>query len=232
MAELPKIDLLKPHLERPVTPKERARTYLGISQIGHDCDRYVWYVGLSAKAAAEPGVVVMSEPLEARTARIFRMGDKIEELVVADLEAAGINFESKQGKYKVGPWIKGHSDGVVTNVPSAPVARHLLEVKSMQDKYFKAYRKAGSMAEYNTQYWVQANVYAHLEDCDRILFVVENKNDQARHYERARTDHDLAKFYLSRAQLLLGSNLDPERLGRSPGSFPCNWCKYREICHD
>ena len=232
---IPKVDMLKAHLEQAVQTEERERLYLGMSGLGEVCDRAMRYQIATVLDSSMPHVRVASVTHEPRTARIFRMGHVIEDLIVTDLKAAGVIFESEQDEYSdFDGVLKGHSDGVVTNVPTARKTRHLLEIKSMAEKYFTKYKKVG-MEKAQPKYWVQAQVYAYYAKVKRILFVVENKNNQARHYERAEADTQLAEFYISRAGRLIkaakAGEPYPERVRQNPNEMPCLWCNRREVCH-
>ena len=103
------------------------RPYIGGSQVGHPCSRYLWY---SFRWCYQ-------EKLTNRMYRLFNRGHREEEIFIENLRYAGINCYGFQAEitfaYGHG---KGHIDGLGINVREAHKAVHLLEFKTMNDKYF------------------------------------------------------------------------------------------------
>lgn len=109
--------------------KNKPRGHLGMSRIGHDDARTLWYEFRWS----------LPDDFSARTLRIFQAGHDGEETVVKLLKQAGyqvweIDHETGQqwGVSFVGGHFSGSSDGIIKGlpVPGCEEMPHLLEIKS------------------------------------------------------------------------------------------------------
>ena len=108
--------------------QEEHRPYLGMSELGHPCNTYLW---LRFRWA-------FTEKIPARMHRLFNRGHREEIEIIHDLERIGYTIISTQKEFVAGfGHIKGHCDGEVLGVIEAPKTVHILELKTMNDKYFK-----------------------------------------------------------------------------------------------
>jgi CRISPR/Cas system-associated exonuclease Cas4 (RecB family) len=193
------------------------RSYLGASTFGTECDRAFWY---SFRLAHEP------EQLTGRKLRLFATGHREEERIIADLRSAGIEITGQQTKFSaLGGHLKGHLDGIATKVPEAPKARHVLEVKTHNDKSFKALLKSG-VAISKPGHYAQMQLYMHHTGIDRALYVAVNKNDDSLYVERVHYDKAAADRLIKRAERTINTDVAPSRME----SFACAWCPAKAIC--
>jgi len=222
MSKLPVIDPLEQVLERreillPLRP------YLGMSMLGHTCDRYLWYY---FRWCFETRVTP-------RVKRIFDRGHLEEPRVVADLRAAGMIVENcleEQNTYSdITGHILGHGDGDVQNIPGAEKTKHLLEIKTMKASKFREMVKFG-LKRANPGYYCQVQIYMKKEGLTRALFIVTNKDDESRYYERVHFIPEEADQIEDRGLNIIGAEFAPARISNQPEWHVCRMCNAVETC--
>jgi ribosomal protein S27E len=196
------------------------RPYLGLSGIGSPCHRNIW---MNFRW-------VHRTSIEPRVHRIFKRGDLEEERVISDLKQAGMIVDSEQLQIcdETGH-IHGHIDGIVTCVPGAEKTKHLLEIKTMNDKRFKEYIKNG-LKQTNYEYYVQVNMYMGYLELNRCLYCVTNKNDESRSFERYEFDDDCFIVHKAKAFKILITEEIPNKIGQRTW-IDCRFCSHKEYCH-
>lgn len=200
---------------------ESRRTYLGMSQLGHPCSRFLWYQFRWA----------FQDKLSARIYRLFRRGHREEETVIQDLEAIGCKITGAQDEFTaVFGHVKGHCDGQVSGLIEAPIARHILEIKTMNDKYFKQTIKSGIKLS-KPVYYAQGQLYMDRAKLDRCLFVCVNKNDDSYYIERVKYDKTVPPLLWSKATDIVLSPYPPTKVFK-PTWYECKWCAALNICHN
>jgi hypothetical protein len=205
-------------IESQLIPQE-GRGYLGVSQLGHQCPRYIWYAYKNApKEAVTP-----------RVARIWERGDWEEARLIRDLKSIGVLVLDQQREVTLG-YAQGHIDGLIEYIPKVSTKPHLFEAKTMAETYWKKCVKEG-VEKSNLGYYVQSNIYAYLLKVPRILFVTVNKNNEERSFERLHTDTKVAKNYIIRGAEIIAQELPPNRIG-GPEWYLCKMCAYKGICHE
>ena len=197
------------------------RPYLGISSIGESCPRKLWY---SFRW-------VNTSQFSARQKRLFARGHREEAIVIADLESIGCSIHSTQKEVTTG-WghIKGHSDGIVENVPDAPKTPHLLEIKTAGDKHFTKLVKLGSVEQASPGHYGQCQGYMNLLKLKRALYISVNKNNDARYYERIHYNPKNAESLLDRAHDIVSTEVPPGKIGGSSW-YECKFCQHYYVCH-
>jgi hypothetical protein len=202
---------------------ERPRTYIGASLIGHTCDRYIWleyHKGIRDK-------------LDARTFRIFELGNKIEDIVVDLLIRAGMEVFSQQVRFSFSACrgkLVGHIDGIVTDLPGDPETHYLLEIKSANAKRWRDMNRRGVEAT-STRYWEQCQVSMLRKGLQKTLFVAYNKDTSELYFERLTLDKSYARGIVRRAKTLIEMEDMPGRLSDDPEWFECRWCGKRAYCY-
>lgn len=208
---------------------ELARPYLGASSIGKPCLRQHWYSFRWAKPAQFSGLMY----------RLLATGHLQEPRVYADLEAIGCTVEAidpatgKQWSFSeesTGHHLKGHCDGFVTGIPGASKTRHVLEIKTSSDKYFKLMQKSG-VRQARHEHYAQMQLYMHWGKADRALYFVVNKDNESIYIERVEYDKDVALALVAKAQAVIESAVPPARLGDDPTWHDCKFCDYQAMCH-
>lgn len=206
-------------LDAPVNVFER-RPYLGMSEIGHSCTRFLWYRFRWA---------FTDEP-STRVRRLFNRGHREEPAIISELEK--INYKvselQKQFTYCYGH-VQGHWDGKVENVVEAPKTAHVLEIKTMNDKAFKDVIKKG-VKQSKPVYYAQAQLYMGHSKLKRCLFIAVNKNDDSYYIERIKADKTQLFLLNKRAMGVVLAELPPLRPFTSTW-YECKWCSAYDICH-
>ncbi len=210
---------------------EDRRTYLGASILGRECERQLFYDFRWAHAP---------ERFEGRMLRLFATGQLEERRVIDDLLAIGavvaeidpatgdqwaVRFANGHGG--------GHADGRVTNVPGAEKTEHLLEVKSHNEKSFKALKKDG-VEKSKPVHYAQMQVYMHGLGLTRALYVAVNKNDDELHAERIHYDGAAALKLIAKAERIVSAERAPTKLFDNPEekmAWPCRYCPAIGVCH-
>ena len=221
MAKLPEDTRLK--TEKAIEDEkilQAPRSYLGMSGLGGKCSRAMWYgFRLCSKRYITP-----------RENRLFQRGHREEPIIVADLEAAGMVHYDDQAEVIDGHGhIKGHCDGKLRNVPDAPKTDHLAEFKTANDKNFKDMVKK-AVKKSKPVYYGQMVLYMYKFRLKRALFVMVNKNDDKRYYERVSCDNKHAKELIQKGIDIISSEVPLEKIGSSTW-FECKWCDHYELCH-
>jgi len=195
---------------------EKRRNYLGMSGAGHSCARYLWYQFRWSYIA----------PICKRRQRIFDRGHMEEPRVLDDLKNCGYDVDSAQHTmFGLADHIKGHCDGVITIAGEKCV----LEIKTMKQEKFNVLLK-NKMKQASPGYYGQAQVYMQALELKKCLFIVTNKNDEARYYEIVDYDETQADFYSSRLQDILMTEVPPVKIGNADW-YECKYCDAREVCH-
>lgn len=207
------------------------RTYLGMSQMGNECDRALW---MAFRWAHEP------ESLDGRKLRLFETGDREEARMLDDLELAGINvarFNPGTGQQwavsALGGHFRGHMDGQVEGCLEAPKARHILEFKTHNEKSFKALVKDG-VQKSKPGHYAQMQLYMHFSGIERAFYMAVNKNTDELYTERVRYDAQAAVVLVARAERIINSAEPPPRLHDDPSAkmaWVCNYCPAFDQCH-
>jgi hypothetical protein len=225
--------LLKSQHEASDKVKED-RPYMGISSLGDECRRRIWYKFKGAPA----------EPFDVRRVSIFETGDLWEERIVKRLRSSGFLVSDRRPEDpdkqwavfdEVEPQIKGHLDAVMAMDESGPVV--LLEIKSMGSKYYTRF-KGSSLYTSHPDYYTQVQLYMLLSrscfdfsiaDC---VVVAVNKDTDEIHAEIIPLHEQHAKSHLDRARALLKYKTAPSRLSEDPCWWQCKGCQFRKHCFE
>ena len=231
MAALPETTTISPTvlaIYRAYEEANRQFDSLGISvgEIGHACDRYLYY---NLRWASAP------ESIEGRKVSIFRTGDMWEERMVADLEAAGVEITGQQDRIRlIHGHVRGKRDGAALGVLEAPKTEHLAEFKSSNAKGFAKIKKDG-VRKSKPLHFAQLQLGCHAFGLSRWLYYVTNKDDDERYIERGEYDFDYCTRLLARAERIIFNDEPPAKLHEDPNhkmAFECGWCRHRAVCHE
>jgi hypothetical protein len=205
--------------------QERPRPHLGMSTLGHHCDRYLWLIFRHA----------VVERFEGRILRLFRRGQMEEATVVADLQAAGLtirNTGTDQMRLDMGCHVSGSVDGVIdSGVPEAPNKRHILEIKTHSKKSFDDLTKNG-VEKSKPMHYAQTQCYMLASGIDRALYVAVCKDDDRLYIERVKLDEPSAKALIARGhRIALSERLPEPCAGAAPDWYQCRFCAAHSFCH-
>ncbi|MGX1786877.1 oxidoreductase [Bosea sp. NPDC055332] len=231
MATLPATTTISPTVLAIYAAYEAANEQwdsLGISvgEIGNPCDRALYY---NLRWASAP------EDIEGRKVSIFRTGDMWEERMVADLEAIGVEVWGQQERIRLASGhVRGKIDGRALGIVEAPKTEHLMEFKSSNTKAFAKIKKDGCRKA-KPLHFAQCQVGMHALGLSRAGYMVTNKDDDERYFERVEYDADYCLRALARAERIIFNDEPPARLHEDPNhkmAFECGWCRHRGVCHE
>ena len=213
----------------------RPRPYLGMSGIGRECERQIFYEYRWALPVKH----------NAHTLKRFADGDAAEIVAIKRLRMAeGVTLLAVDPKtgYQFamndfGDHYKGHADGLIIGLLQAPKTMHVFECKA-SEKYGKLVelkRKFGEKAalkEWNATYFAQAQMYCHYLECDRHYLVCIDAG--SRDWVSIRTEYNkqYAEQLVKKAERIIFAQNPPERVSEDPCFYLCRWCAYSELCHE
>jgi len=194
------------------------RGYIGCSQIGHACDRYIWLNKYGQ----------MTWEVSVRKQRIFERGHLEEKRVFALIEyLEGITIDESQGWF-LDEHLEGSCDGILRDRNGE---RYILEIKTMNDAAFRALKKYG-LGKSNAIYWAQCQAYMHLSGIPKTIFLAVNKNDESMYEELIAYDPLEAEGLMAKAQRIDQLTREPEGIydhNKKPQS--CFQCQFHQHCY-
>ena len=205
----------------------RMSNRLGASIIGTECERALWY---GFRWCAGPD-------FSGRMLRLFQRGHREEEVLVKNLRdigyivhevdpETGYQFELTERRGHFVDYI----DGCLLGVHEAPTTWHVLEMKTTNDKGYKALVKSGVEVA-QPKHYAQCMAGMGLTGMTRALYISVNKNDDNIYTERIRYDAKFFKLLMAKAKRIIESPEPPERMsGAKPAFFKCKWCDFNSIC--
>ncbi len=201
--------------------KRLPRSYLGMSQLGHNCGKYLWfYFHWADHLKFSP-----------RNLRIFAAGNDTETIIIDELKKHFEITGSQDELVHCGGFIKGHTDGSIKGLPEIESEEVLLEAKSMKETYWKSFVK-NCLKVSHKGYYDQSQVYGFLKGHKKILEVCLNKNTSELAYELLPVDEVRAQFLLDRGEDIVFAKVPPKGLSDDPAYYECNWCDMLEVCHE
>jgi hypothetical protein len=223
-AKSPTLEAIEAHWKKR-GDAQPSRGYLGGSEIGHHCERFLWYKFRDCTQSEFSG----------RIYRLFDRGHREEPVFVQELRAIGcevheVGPDGRQiGVEAVKGHFKGHADGVALGILEAPKTWHLLEMKTSSAKEFAKIKKEG-VEKAKPMHFAQMQVYMQLLKLDRALYEVVNKDTDELYLERVKRDPAKAQALLDRADRIINSYAPPERCADRPDSFLCKFCPAHKLC--
>jgi len=206
--------------------EDHRRGHLGASLIGGECDRALW---LSFRWASTP-------QFDGRMLRLFQTGHMAEARFVADLRRIGVTVhetDPETGRQisvsAAGGHFSGSLDGAAIGIPEAPKTWHALEFKTHNVKSF-AKLKADGVRKAKPQHWAQMQVYMHLSEMTRALYLAVCKDTDELYGERVEHDEAEALKLVAKGQRIVQAGRPPERISADPAWFLCRYCDHRATC--
>lgn len=210
------------------------RPYMGASEIGQRCDRYLWLKFRWATATNEDGEA------DGRLLRLFERGRRDEEWVIEDLRKAGYKVKNLDENGRQFGWLDGHfggsTDGIIEGIEGVD-GPCILEVKTHNLNSFTKLSEKGVRAT-KPVHWVQMQIYMHHFGLQHALYVAVNKNDDEMYAEIVEYDKESAEDHLKRAKWIVNCVAPPER--HDPEYPPCVYtakdgteyfCDFYGLCH-
>jgi len=198
--------------------KKDKRDYLGISECGHPCDKYVWLAYHVPELKELPG---------GRVLRMFDRGHREEEVIVNDLKSIGWNLDrvldNQMTVYACERYLKGHPDGVGRYEEKV----YLLEFKTAGDSSFKKLFKSRNILKWNRKYYTQVQIYMRCLGLKYCMFIVVNKNDDDMITIEVDFEDDYAEREIARVKRIVESSEAPEKCENE-----CYFCPFSELCDE
>lgn len=215
--------------------EERQRAYLGMSSIGGECSRKLWYDFRK----------VGREKFDAATLKRFEDGHRTEELIIQRLKLLdGLVVKDRQengeqiGYIDLEGHFRGHLDGDIVGILQAPKTPHVLEIKCCSDKKFAELKKAvatlgekQALKKWNPVYHTQGQLYCHYHGRSRHYLVVATPG--GRDWMGVRTDYDAVHAIqaIAKAKRIIQSDAPPDRISNDASYFECRYCTFSGVCH-
>jgi hypothetical protein len=201
--------------------KSKPRPHMGVSLLGHHCDRWLW---INFRWA-------VVEDFDGRILRLFRRGHSEEDTIIRDLRNIGIDIRSSQRRVDFGNHVSGSLDGVIEKgVPEAPKARHVAEFKTHSKKSFDDMVKNG-VEKSKPMHFIQMQVYMHGTNINRALYLAVCKDDDRIYTERVKYDKKVAEDAIIRGKRIAMSDRMPEPCSADPSWYQCKFCPAHSFCH-
>lgn len=205
--------------------KEERRGHLGASQIGNKCYRYLWHVlHWSYK-----------EKFNAKQLRLFDRGSReevrfLEWLKPIAQELYPVNPKTNK-QWRVSAF-NGIFSGSCDGVAKIDDEWFLLEFKTHGDKSFKEFARH-KVKECKPVHYDQLQVYMHLLNLNKCVYMAINKNTDELYIEIVHRDNLSADIILDRAKSVIEaeSGLDMPRISESPLWWECRMCEFTHICN-
>lgn len=209
---------------------EPIRGYLGASIIGHECDRYLWYMFRGC----------VKREFEGRMYRLFNRGHREEAVFVEDLKAIGCevhDVDENGNQFElsaIGGHFKAHMDGCALGVPEAPKTWHVLEFKTFggelgDSKDFDKLKWDG-LKKIKPMHYSQVMVEMALSKMERALYLAAKKSTDELFSERVRYVPAEGKAILARAERIIKSIQPCERCTNRSDDYRCKRCDASVLC--
>lgn len=218
-----------PHIEDAYRAGDGGfRTHLGISGIGAECGRAIFYGWRWTTAKRFDG----------RTLRLFNRGHLEEGRFVALMLTAGLQIiqqDQNGSQYRIS-YMNGHFgsaiDGVVIGCPDMPdpTTPILTEMKTHSDASFKKLVKQG-VEESKWEHYVQMQCYMQAMGLPAALYAAVNKNDDDLWMEMVPYNKEVADRYIDRGQIIALTRDPLAKISESASFYKCKWCEHAPTCH-
>jgi hypothetical protein len=228
------IKLIENAIER--NNKKNNRGYLGMSEIGHECWRYLWYNfrKVSQDQISASGLMAIEDGYrqEELTAERLRMVHGIKLKTTDELDHQ-IGFKYLGGHFS------GHCDGMIEGIVEAPKTKHIWEHKSVNEKKFKELNslildigEKSALEAWDEIYYAQAQIYMLASNLDRHYLTVSTPGGRALTSCRTEIKKKIGESLLEKAHMIITSERPPAKLNENREYYICRWCRKKSICHD
>lgn len=203
------------------------RHHLGMSVIGEDCYRKIWYMFRWVKFGVFDG----------RMLRLFDRGHKEEPRFEQWLTGVGakvwaIDPETGQ-QYKLSG-LNGHYGGSLDRMvilPWLPDTKLLGEFKTHNEKNFTNLMNKG-VAISQPKHYTQMCSYGKYYGCEYGLYCAVDKNDDDLYFEVVELNWGMADSSLVKAEEIIRATEAPPRISPNPSYYKCkSLCSFTDICH-
>src|ERR1700743_2679568 len=209
---------LKLHAQEP-------RNHLGISEIGEDCKRKLYY---KFRWFA-------FEEFSGRMLRLFARGHREEARYISYLEGIGCKvyrFDADGKQFRVSG-VLGHYGGSCDGVAITPwyPDPFILEFKTHNTKSFTHYVDKGLQIS-KPKHFDQMCGYGEKMQIQYGLYFPENKNDDDIQVTSIKLDWNRGKQLEKKAAEIILATERPPKISENPAFYQCKTCFARDICHN
>lgn len=199
------------------------RSHLGASEIGHKCERYLWYKFRW----------YFKEELDGQKLRLFNRGHLEEDRYLGWLAGCDLDIldadEEQARMVAVAGHFGGSRDGSILLTRFRIGIPILLEFKTIGEKYFGGLTEGVQIAQ--PKHWAQICTYGAGFNIKYCLYLNINKNDDSLHVEVVELDLDLGRAMMEKARGIIVATKPPPRISENPSWHECKWCAAAQVCH-
>lgn len=214
--------------------EEKPRCYLGMSSIGEECWRYLWYGFRQAyKKAPKAFLTKCAERghrAEELQAERLRMVDGVN-LLTKDASGQQIAYSDIDGHFR------GHCDGVIDGLLQAPKTKHIWEHKEKEQKFVNEFNKIKAelgekqaLKKWSPVYYAQGVLYMFFGGLSRHYLTVTVPGGREAYSARTESNEVYALQLRNKAKRIVYSNEAFEKIGNAE-LFKCKMCDARQVCH-
>lgn len=210
------------------------RGYLGMSELGDECARKLWFSFRWAQNRERPAKLVKAaesgDRAEAAQANYMRMVDGITLLTVDPNTGRQFEFIDIDGH------LGGHCDGLVVGLIQAPKAWHIWEHKEREEKYYKDLIKLRSENEktalqrWHDTYYAQAQLYMHYAGLQRHYLTCSTMGCRRTIGVRTEYDATFALRLIEKARAIVHGATPPPGISSDPSFYKCKMCDFPDVC--
>lgn len=201
------------------------RHHLGISIIGDECWRKLWYGFRWVKL----------EQHEGRMKRLFQRGHNEEEKFETFLYWCGFHTRSidpETGKQYRLSLVEGHYGGSTDGISLISFAQNLpiiCEYKTHNNKSFTELKEKKLQLS-KPQHYAQTCGYGKNFKIQHALYCAVNKDTDEWYFEFIKLDWNYADELEKKAAEIIYAKAPPRRISENPAYYKCKFCTYNDIC--
>jgi hypothetical protein len=212
---------------------EPRRGYLGMSAIGDDCERKLWY-GFRFVARAVFDAVALRRFEDGHRGELL-MAERLRTVPGLTLHTHDPSTGKQFGFSAVGGHFRGNIDGALLGLLQAPKTWHCWEHKVSETwpallKLKNAGEKA-ALAAWTPTYYGQAQCYMHYGDFSRHYLTVDGPGGRTSVSVRTDYSKEAAERLEAKARRIITAAEPPARLSEDPAFWKCKGCTMAAPCH-
>lgn len=194
------------------------RQYLGASEIGNECSRYLW---LKFHKYITP------EVFEPRMHRLFHRGHDQEGYFEYYLRELG--FEIIENCYSQVRFKDGFFSGAPDGIVSKDGVKYVCEYKTHSLKSFDKL-KLGDLEKDFPKHFAQMQINGSKFGCSHAIYLAVCKNDDRLFCDVIEIDLTKVKAIEDKAECISMADKPPERIATKSTAFACKFCHAKNVC--